>query len=1194
MQITRLEIFGFKSFVDRFVLNLDRKLVGIVGPNGCGKSNIVDALRWVLGETSAKQLRGGVLEDLIFNGSDARRPLGMCEVTVTLSSSSKELRHNLTVITGGNNGEDVQHEETGSVEVEELVADEVQDNICRGEVCSPLVAAEVKDNKSEANEILTSRIANIPGLFDATEIQLTRRLYRSGESEYFINKVPCRLGDMVEFYRLVGLGARGLSIVQQGQISQIISKKPIERRELLEEAAGISGFRARIEIAQRKLEKTAQNLLRITDIVTEVEKQVRSLKKQANRAEQRAELKARLKELEFFIFNAETAGLVINGREYQNQISSLDAEIEEVQNSLLVLSAESERIRADLHTSDVEIVQLRTQNDALLQKLNAEKQKETQIKIEVTRVGEQITSICQQLDRLQNRRNVIGEEVLQGEGNWVSFAQELERLGNKRAEVEQELTRASDNNENDADGAEILKQQEAIREVTARSEKFFNVTDELRQAESDVISLRRSHKDNQNKRNAKQLQLARLESEISTLNVQLDEMASTVAKYLDIDAGAAGGGKVLLAGIVAPEEYQTALSAVLGEKANFLVHASPKTYAEKYSLHKAGNNKPAKLGVLNSEYKNNQPGTVSLTQDELNIAPSAKLLLKTLQVEDGLMNILQPFLGHIIVVDSLTEAIALQEFRQAGTTDVNQNHTWFVTKAGEVVTDWGWFTTEGKGLALSFTRRIKERSEEAAVLSEEIVFLDQVLSKNDEEIKKFDAKIRELKTYREQSIECQRELNQLLNQARQMEKQVQERRFHAERAVQGELRRIISEISSLESKQEYERKKLGSLAQEQQRLDIEEAELNQRAETLRRESLQLENSLNDFKLTHEGAESEFMQLQAQYHVQQGKIKELENQRGFMVSALADKTQTAEEHRRKSNGLLKKQNELKLTVEKDNLTLSMMHEEIERHYPQQLSIFTLDEALAFVGTANAASADGDVGAGFARPLETRVDEAKREKQQLRSRIEREGEVDSSTIELYRTEKERLDSMVQQSRDLEGAKKTLEDTIRKLKEISKAQFMETFDFVSKKFEQLIPQLFGGGSGHLTLINPEDPLTSGVEISVRPPGKKLKSLDLMSGGEKALSAVGLLFSVFLYKPNPICVLDEVDAPLDDANLSRFLEMIHTISKETQFLLITHNKQTMLAVDRLIGITMQEKGISTALSVSLDQADDFLAEVA
>ena len=1187
MQITRLEIFGFKSFVDRFVLNLDRKLVGIVGPNGCGKSNIVDALRWVLGETNARQLRGGVLEDLIFNGSDVRRPLGMCEVSVTLSRNSKGLTHNLTVITGGK-GEAVEEEGECTMYDVQCTTDDEE--------------AEGEDDKrgQEANEILTSRIANIPGLFDATEVQLTRRLYRSGESEYFINKIPCRLADMVEFYRLVGLGARGLSIVQQGQITQIISKKPIERRELLEEAAGISGFRARIEIAQRKLEKTAQNLLRITDVVTEVEKQVRSLKRQANRAEQRAELKSRLKELEFFTFKAETAKLVIEGREYQNHISSLDAEIEEVQNDLLVLSAESERIRADLHTSDVEIVQLRTQNDALLQKINTEKQKETQIKIDVARVAEQIASGRWQLEKLKYRRSAISEEISQGESNLTSFVQGLEQLGNKRVEVEQKLNQVSNDSNDETTDAVLSAHQEVIREVTERSEKFSNVTDELGQAENDFAVLRKTYKDNRSKREAKQLQLARMESEISTLNVQLDEMASVVAKYLDINtaneahAKMTDGGKVLLAGIAVPEEYQAALSAILGEKANFLVHNNPKIYAEKYSLHMSQNKKPAKLGVLNGEYQNSQSGVVSLTQDELNVAPSAKPLLDILQIENNFLNIIKTFLGSAIVVDSLTEAIALQEFRRAGAVE-RQGETLFVTKAGEVVTDWGWFTTEGQGLALSFTRRIKERSHEAAVLAEEIAFLDAVLSANDGEIKALDAKIRELKAYREQSIECQRELNNLLNQARQIEKQSQEKKFEAERAVQGELRRVMSEISSLESKSEYERKKLESLAQEQLKLGDEETELSQRVENLQYENSRLEDKLNEFKLTHEGAESEFMQLQAQFHTQQGKIKELENHRGFMVSALAAKTQDADEHRKNSNALSKKQNELKLALEKDNLALSMLREEIERYYPSQIDAeqndvehsrtFTLDEALAFMQEETA---------GTQADIQSRVDDAKKEKQQIRSRIEREGEVDSSTIELYKTEKERLDGMLQQSRDLEGAKKTLEDTIKKLKEISKEQFLKTFEFVSKKFEEIIPQLFGGGSGYLSMINPEDPLASGVEISVRPPGKKLKSLDLMSGGEKALSAIALLFSVFLYKPNPICVLDEVDAPLDDANLDRFLSMIREISKETQFLLITHNKQTMLAADRLIGITMQEKGVSTALSVGLDQADDFLGEVA
>ncbi|MDR2337051.1 MAG: AAA family ATPase [Deltaproteobacteria bacterium] len=1192
MQITRLEIFGFKSFVDRFVLNLDKKFVGIVGPNGCGKSNIVDALRWVLGETSAKQLRGGILEDLIFNGSDARRPLGMCEVSVTLKNNNEPTAQTFTVISGGID-EIVNIDQSTLLDSNNIF----KQNINKTEFSNPNNSSQQyidktassnpndlsQQNANVANGIITtedqiankhilaSNITDIPGIFSATEVQLTRRLYRSGESEYFINKVPCRLSDMVEFYRFVGLGARGLSIVQQGQISQILSKKPIERRELLEEAAGISGFRARIEVAQRKLEKTSQNLLRISDVITEVEKQVRSLKKQATRAEQRAELKARLKELDFLLFNALSSQIVIQKSEHKNKIDSLAAELEELQNQLLALSAESEKIRADLHISDTNIVQLRSQNDILWTKISAEKQKENQIKIEGTRIEEQITSLYQRLERLHKRRVALKTESQTSENNLVLWTQEIEQLKDKQTQTELSLAQVLAEIESGNENSSLLEQKAEIEELSAQCEKLSGSTDILRQAEFEIANKRKTFKENQNQKNQKQLQLARIESEIATLNAQLEEMANLVVKQVNELTGEAG--KVFAAGITVPEVYQTAINAVLGDKADFLVHADYQGFAAKYPG--SNNNSKVKFGVMYRECPT--PELVSINNTEIELAPSALALLDLLQIEPEFLQIAGAILGNVFVVNTLAEAIAWQEFRRIN----NYSAIVIVTKSGEVVTHWGWFTTDGKGLSLSWTRRIKEQTLAAEALNNELLVLDSLLSSQDEELKKLDQNIRELKANRELFIEYQRKLNFSLNKVRQTEQTINNKKVESERRVQGQLRAVLSEVSAAQSKLEFEQKKIAGLQAELLRLDEEEAELKTAIQGLQETSAKLEDNLKQFQQSHTGGDSKFTKLQEEYYQGQTQLKELETARDLMVAALSEKAQSSEEYRRQSDKLLKLQNNAKLTLEKGQLELTMLCEEIERNYPEQLAIPSLEAALTFLQGFNS-----DIAAG--------LEAAKQEQQQIRSRIEREGEVDSSTIELYKTELERLTGMQQQSKDLESAKTTLENTIKKLKEISKAQFLETYEFVSKKFEQLIPQLFGGGSGHLTLINPDDPLTSGVEIAIRPPGKKLKSLDLMSGGEKALSAIGLLFSVFLYKPNPICVLDEVDAPLDEANLSRFLELIKGISKKTQFLVITHNKQTMVSADRLIGITMQEKGISTALSVNLEQTDEFLNDVA
>ena len=298
MRVTRLEIFGFKSFVDRFVLNFDKNMIGIIGPNGCGKSNVVDSLRWVLGETHAKHLRGGSFDDLIFNGSDSRRQLGMAEVSLTIrpevewrarienGASQPELDPTLDEI--NNLDESLSQTILEAEKIDVVIANDTEESI-QGDASE--IVQKDEDSISSPLDLVSNKVISIPGLFDASEIQFTRRLYRSGESEYFINKVPCRLRDMQDLYRLIGLGARGLSIVQQGHIGQFISRKPVERRELLEEAAGISGFRTKMEAASRRLEKTDENLSRISDILIEVEKQLKVLRRQSARAKARQSLK---------------------------------------------------------------------------------------------------------------------------------------------------------------------------------------------------------------------------------------------------------------------------------------------------------------------------------------------------------------------------------------------------------------------------------------------------------------------------------------------------------------------------------------------------------------------------------------------------------------------------------------------------------------------------------------------------------------------------------------------------------------------------------------------------------------------------------------------------------------------------------------------------------------------------------------
>ncbi|MCC6931662.1 MAG: AAA family ATPase [Deltaproteobacteria bacterium] len=1154
MRIVRLEIFGFKSFVERFILNLDTNVVGIVGPNGCGKSNIVDALRWVLGETNARQLRGGVLEDLIFNGSDARRPLGMCEVSITLrNTSSSPVNYALRL------------KELEEAEIDDLVVPnldlELGDTV-ENESLEP--SASVKRKYVAKSSSLT----DIPGLFDATEVQLTRRLYRSEESEYFINKVSCRLSDMVEFYRLIGLGARGLSIVQQGQISQIITRKPVERRELLEEAAGISGFRARIEVAERKLDKTSQNLLRLSDIITEVEKQVKTLKRQATRAEQRGELKAKLKDCELTLFQTRSALIRQRLSSQESSIDAYSSEREENERLILAIDAECEKVRSELTQLDITLVDIRSERDRVSDLLNKEKAKENALRIDFTRLEEKLKSIKRQQQEIAERKSkLIGEYRLKSDGLVgleMQKSKKTEELQCKEEELVKYQTESTSHKSSEGD-----KKTKAIIGQICDIEKLLETMPntqtlirnlETRQKESDNALVNLS-----NVIHKMELYRAAITSELSALEKHVNDLTKVALNESAGDKEFSGSDVLLGSCFIVPNHLQLAVQAVIGEYANFIVTHDCQDYAYRYCDRSKNNEqKLTRIGFVQhrKEYTcNNIPSRVLASYN-------ATYLVKEIQVKEGFEAVADIVLENVILFTDLHKALAFQHDHLSE----SSGNIIAVTLKGEVVTAWGWYLTTGQGVSLSFGQRIEELNQELLKLEGDISNNTESLSSHRKHNTDILSNLFEARESARNLYNEQKKLSELKEELRKYEREINLQRINKERDLQNVVRVNSNELQSIINKIDNDQRRVSELNDELKNIDISINEQENNLNSVQEEFLLVEENILKFSQAAQSGDSLLAKLYGQYGQIQGRLKEIESKRDWLVGELAHTSQRVEEVRRKSDAAGKSETSLKIEIERGKLEISMLFEDIERFYPGQAVIPPEGECSNIL-----MSVDGEV----ADYIEKLSSEAKG----LRARIEREGDVDPASIELFQQEKTRLDVLTKQYNDLNSAKKMLEDTIRELKTVSKERFVETFDFVSKKFEDLVPLLFGGGSGRLDLINPQDPLTSGVEISVRPPGKKLKTLELMSGGEKALAATALLFSVFLFKPSPICVLDEVDAPLDDANLARFLDLVREIANDTQFLVITHNKQTMAAVDKLVGITMQEKGVTTALAVKFEQ---------
>ena len=1198
MRVTRLEIFGFKSFVDRFVLNFDKNMIGIVGPNGCGKSNVVDALRWVLGESHAKHLRGGSFDDLIFNGSDSRRQLGMAEVSLTIrpepnwkekieSESQSQAEDLLSALS---EDENIEIKVNDSSEISDKVvpirkfANENDQEENQNNDVEVSVQAE-ESSPSSRLDMVGDKVSSIPGLFDASEIQFTRRLYRSGESEYFINKAPCRLRDMQDLYRLIGLGARGLSIVQQGQIGQFISKKPIERRELLEEAAGISGFRTKMEAASRRLEKTDENLARVSDILIEVEKQLKTLRRQAARAKARQSLKDELTTAERELYQIKSARLAKKISEAASILSLNTQEVETLRASLQEKDTSIMEIEAALHEIDVELMSVRREKDEHSRVLLAEENKLQETRIKLATLDSKESHLKQTEQQDTQRLAQLSQEIDNLEALKVEKLHEKEEaeklLDEKKAELSElervhlrqiedfqaQISSNSESSENSSVNAELLELSRQIEETEASLQNFKVVEQNLHEAQSNVKGKERALVEAERT-------LTKIKSELQAIEKQLSSLASHSLKVTSQD-GQEEKGKVFLSLLNIPQNLEKAVHAVLGEKANFLVSQNAN---ERLKLYLASIKKATRVGVINSD--------ASFSNDiDVSVIPGINKLLEMISFEDADKSIISNMLGNVWIADNAEVAI---EFRNKLASD-NVNDFSIVLGSGEVLTPWGWYSTEGEGLHFSFTRRKAELLQEEERAGSDVERIRTELLESETIFNMHRQEISTLNEKRANLSDLQRKTSQLLKQQGEEEK----RRFQALRYEENKLRQNLREVERQFSRGLSEvEQNLARIRSQYSNLETQENRLSQDKSRVEHELSLYPDKYQDIvsqreDLYRSSSEAQMASSSQESVDRKSRIRELDSVIEETENVRLSKHQELSEMRLEISDVRRSIEQIDRNIrssesERDRATIEidMLKEDFNRYYPED----SFDELQN--GSDNLLETLGE-------SLDSRLKELTETSNSIRKRLEREGEVDPQSIELCEQEEIRFESMTTQHKDLLQAKETLERTIKQLKELSKIRFVNTFTAVNTKFKELIPRLFSGGSGHLELVNPEDPLQSGVDIVVRPPGKKITTMELMSGGEKALVATAVLVSMFLHHPGPICVLDEIDAPLDDANLVKLLDLVKEIAHRTQFLVITHNKITMQAVDRLIGITMQESGVTTALTVTLDEAEKELEKL-
>ncbi len=1175
MKIKRLEISGFKSFADKVVLDFQQGVTGVVGPNGCGKSNIVDAIRWCMGEQSAKNLRGKAMEDVIFVGSESRKSLGVAEVSLVFS---------------------------------------------------------VEDGRAPAKYL------------DYAEIQLTRRLYRDGESDYLINKIPCRLLDITELFMDTGVGTRAYSIIEQGKIGQILHSRPEERRFLIEEAAGVTKFKSRKQLALKKIEGTRQNLARLADVLGEIRRQLVSLQRQANKAEKFRTYRDELREIEILCTAREY-------REIQNQreitgreLAELNLRIREVFAATALGESRAEEARVillesekHLTTAQEEIFRVRSEFSTTGNGLEFQRKeldgldgRLVRLATEAAELDKRRNECVEQKGLLELRRDTgavdvagmqteleLSEEILAGH---QLAEEELNRdLENRRRELFTALAEAAQFKsrfENAQKRLAALRERSArhsreAMQLSERREQLCRRRDVLEveiasdQREQEVqqarVSALRTLEDDLNRR------LPEVERVWQTGRDELNRCSSRLHSLKELEAQFAGFGQgtrtlmkdaahrsrfsgVLADAIQAPPELEPALESALADRLQCILCSDDRNAIEALAFLKI--NKGGRAGIaVPLERPESAPVPVK------GVIPLAGQVLVTGPFSGLILNLL----SAVMLADDITAALSLAR-QHPGLT--------FVTRAGDMVAQGGIVSggsgeQVGSGL-IHKKREIRELELTVARLEEETAALgkqradlrlqiqevvgglksggaqlhqvelklagllkdhQQTVDESARIAERFEVQSLETETLNEEQTALEAELK-LTGEQTVLTGDASKGLEHVTSRLKGELDARRSQLTAARDKVTAIRVQTATITEQHDAGLRALSELEQRTEEIvrrmaadRQELESGEAARSQLKIEIGMATERLEELVREQMESEGRLAVI---RGRFEEAGAAQNQfevQLKKSREESDAVRQSQAELNLRFS----TLTMQAEHLEQAL-QDRSRITMSEALAKIE-----STEFDEASGRLRQAE------------LQRFLDEMGEVNLMAIEECAGMEERFTFLTSQKDDLEESLRGLQQAIQRINRTTRQRFLETYNLINAKFQEVFPRLFCGGQAELRLTDEEDLLETGIEIIVQPPGKKLQNVTLLSGGEKALTAVALIFSIFLIKPTPFCLLDEVDAPLDDANIGRFNEMVRDMSAISQFIIITHNKATMQVADTLYGITMEEPGVSRVVSVRL-----------
>lgn len=1202
MRIKQLDIIGFKSFPDKCRIDFPPGISAVVGPNGCGKSNIIDAIKWVMGEQSIRQLRGKSMGDVIFAGSGKRPPVNMAEVSLTLSNDGT---------------------------------------------------------------------TPIDGMDQYAEVMITRRLFRSGESEYLLNRRPCRLKDILGIVLGSGMGSKSCAIVQQGNIGAITDASPEERRTFIEEAAGVSRYKIRKSEAVAKVNAAGQNLLRLNDIIDEIKKNMNSLSRQAARARRFQELREQcrhadtlvsvyyhekysaqidaarrlaheLKEKDdLFLSQMETLSASLTEMNTERSckdadisrkrsfLSDTQREIDRLETQLVHSRSEAIRLFEEISELETALVRVEEKNRQIISEIAEESEKMNHQINRITDIRAAIEQENQKSGAVREQRNVLGRQSEEAKKRLFSLMTRKTRMEDiiaharsSQATIRQRLKRLDEESEKATRSLSELAHKRlaasaALEQRTAErnelAEKITKTKADLNCRIASLVDQIKKVTSLQNERNKARSQHMTLKKMDDNHEWHLDGVKAVMKQKEALDDDPDNivfTGIAEIAGdVIEPEAgFELAVEAALGEALHYILIHDPGAGIASITYLQESN--AGRSGFIPVSLVTENPSRLS---DAAAPVPPGGLLLEHITISPGYENPIRALLDRVIVVDEFASAVNLWR--------TNGGFNKIVTRNGDAIAANGIMTGGSRDKLSGIFEKKRELRDLGSIISDLETTLDadkQLQEQMEDAVKTLE---NDISRFTVEKNETDRKILDAEKQLYTIDETLKHAQYQHD-VIQLEAEKLMGEKTEVEGALSKHDETLDGVNKEINALETDIADLASKMTVYENQLKEFDRRQMDLKLelTRLSAEKESTgrTLDRLKIFQSDSAKQAAGIQADIELKRAKKIETAHLIHKMETDLAARQNSLKnmgqelRTGENDLSRLTSRIREIDAEISKirktvddikdknhqlelELSRYQLqrDNVINRFLERYAESFDQLLlmHKDIVRALDFSIETAEAELSDYRRKIDQIGDVNLGAIESFEEQKQRHDFLVQQRDDLVEAIDDLQSVIRKINRISQQLFIEMFDQINEKFKGLFPKLFPGGEAWLELTETNSPMDTGVELMIHPPGKKVSRLSLLSGGEKALSAIAFIFSLFLINPSSYCLLDEIDAPLDDANIFRFNELLKIIGKDAQIIMITHNKRSMEFADVLFGVTMGESGVSRIVSVDIEKLLDTAA---